>query len=161
MLKALKRSGHPLFVGSLMLALIQLSSCGSKDTTATTASAYDTLWTNVFDGKCKDCHGVTNNTKTFGGPDMRTKDTFYSNLVAKKGSDYPDWDTFQSVRSSCNTASFIAKGDATNSLVATIFQDSPTVPCVVKSHMTPEQSLTISADNLASLKSWINSGAAQ
>ncbi len=145
--------------------VIQFSACGAKDAekTASSNGAFDLLWTNVFADSCGTCHGVESNSNTAGGPDLRTKATFHSNLVNKKPSDYADWTIFKSTKVACAAISFVNPAASTQSLLVAIFDSTVSedlAPCQVKSHLTPDQNITISADNLTSLKSWIDAGAA-
>ena len=91
---------------------------------------------------------------------MRTKDAFYSQLVSKERLNYPVWDSLQTNRADCLSYGFITPGDASKSLVVAVLDPSAS-PGTVKSHLTPPQSLSISAKSLESLKTWINNGAAQ
>jgi hypothetical protein len=141
--------------------LMGVLSCGKKDATTDYNDAdanFESLWTNVFSDRCGTCHGVTSNSNTLGGPDMRSKESFYTNLVNKTGADYPNWDALQINRADCLSYAFIKPGQAQQSLVVAVF-DSSVAPCIVKSHLTPPQSLGISAGSLTSLKSWISNGA--
>lgn len=150
--------------GIFVMWLGLLSGCGNKDDkTGASGDAeanYTSLWTNVFADRCGTCHGVDTNSNTLKGPDMRTKEVFYSQLVGKKGSDYNGWDTFQTNRVDCLGSYFIESGAASKSLVVAVL-DSSVAPCTVKSHLEPPQSISISATSLANLKTWIDKGAVQ
>jgi cytochrome c553 len=144
--------------------VVQFSGCGSKDAEKNAASnaEFDALWTNVFADSCGTCHGVATNSNTAGGPDLRTKATFHSNLVSKKPSDYAEWAIFKSTKVACASTSFVAPAASAKSLLVAIFDATVSAalsPCQVKSHLTPDQNITISDANLTSLKSWIDAGA--
>jgi len=145
-----------------LASFVLVSACSHEDekTKTTTEATYDSLWNNVFADRCGTCHGVTTKSETLGGPDMRTKDAFYANLVNKKGNDYPDWYTFQSIRSDCLSYSFIAPGLPAKSLIVAVF-DPASAPCTVKSHTESPQSIPLSSEDLASLKTWITNGASK
>jgi hypothetical protein len=143
----------------ILASIITFTACGNDDSTKTsTADAdYKMLWTDVFATRCGSCHGA-DNTDTLGGPDMRTQDSFHSGMVRKKGSDYPDWRTFQTNRVDCLNVPFISPGNPTQSLVVAIF-DSTVTPCTVTSHTEPPQSINITSTQLTTLKNWITNGA--
>jgi hypothetical protein len=144
-----------------LASVVLLSACSQEDKAKTTTEAtYDSLWTNVFADHCGSCHGVMTNSNTLGGPDMRTKDAFYANMINKKGTDYPEWDTFQTNRSDCMSFPFISAGLPERSLIVAIF-DPSSAPCTVKSHRESPQSISLSSDDLASLKTWITNGASK
>lgn len=151
-----------IFAGLLIVG--QISACGPKEETAAVGNAaFDALWTNVFADSCGTCHGVSSNTGTLGGPDLRTKATFHSNFVSKKPSDYPDWTTFKSTKVACAEISFVSPSNSAKSLLVAVFDSTvgdTLSPCQVKSHLTPDQSITISDAEVTNLKSWIDSGAA-
>jgi hypothetical protein len=145
----------------IVLVMTTVTSCGKEDEKKKepeTDAAFAGLWNDVFANRCGTCHGVTSNTDTLGGPDMRTQDAFHAGMVNKKGSDYPNWDTFQTNRVDCLAIPFITPGNPNQSLLVAIF-DSTVKPCTIKSHTEPPQSISMSAAQLASLKSWITSGA--
>jgi len=139
-----------------------LISCGSSnDSKGTSSDAnFQSLWTNTFEPRCGTCHGVSSNIDTVGGPDMRTQDAFHSGLVSKKGSDYPNWETFQNLRADCLNYAFVSPGNPSQSLLVAIF-DSSVTPCTVKNHGEPPQSTSITSDQLTLLKTWITNGAAR
>jgi hypothetical protein len=149
-----------------LASFVLVSACSKEDekttttTTTTTEATYDSLWNNVFADRCGTCHGVTTKSETFGGPDMRTKDSFYANMINKKGTDYPEWDTFQNNRADCLSFSFIAPGLPGKSLLVAVF-DPASAPCTVKSHTESPQSIPLSSEDLASLKTWITNGASK
>jgi mono/diheme cytochrome c family protein len=108
--------------------LVTLTACGKDDekTEPETNAQFNSLWSDVFATRCGSCHGVSN-TDTLNGPDMRTQDAFHSGLVNKKGTDYPDWDTFQTNRVDCLNIPFISPGNPSQSLIVAIFDDSVTM----------------------------------
>jgi hypothetical protein len=144
-----------------LFAVLALNACGNDDSskTSTGDANYNQLWTDVFSTRCGSCHGASN-TDTLGGPDMRTQDAFHSGMVGKKGSDYPDWDTFQTNRADCLDVPFISAGNPSQSLLVAIF-DNSVAPCNVKSHTEPPQSIALTSTQLATLKNWITNGAAR
>ena len=156
----------------LSTSMLLLLSCGQEEKTAATSpcasadpivadASFSSLWTNVFSGRCGTCHGVTTNTGTLGGPDMRTKAAFYAQLVGKTINDYKDWDQAQSARVGCLDTPMIKGTDAANSLVVAVLDPSVTIDgCTIKPHKEPPQSICISNGSLENLKKWINSGAA-
>ncbi len=143
----------------ILASIITFNACGNDDSTknSTADADYTMLWTDVFATRCGSCHGA-GNTDTLGGPDMKTQDSFHSGMVSKKGSDYPDWDTFQTNRADCLNVPFISPGNPSQSLVVAIF-DSTVTPCTVKSHTEPPQSIAITSTQLTTLKNWITNGA--
>ncbi len=145
----------------ISISFLFLIGCGDEKKTAevTTATAdYASLWTNVF-ATCGGCHGVTSNSETLGGPDLRTKDGAYQALVGVKGSTYSAWDTFVKNRKACSAESFIAAGSAATSLVVAVLDSSLDLgDCVVVNHVDTRK-VNVSAANLAVLKQWINAGA--
>jgi len=162
-----------LKVGLSFILILGLSACGSdkkseEDTTpcasanAIVAEAtYASLWTNVFSGRCGTCHGV-GATGTAGGPDMRTKEAFYANLVGKTVNDYADWDQAQITLGSCLTTPLINSGKSSESLVVAVLDAAAvSVGCTVKPHKEPPQNVCISNGSLANLKKWIDNGAPQ
>ncbi len=139
----------------------EAGTCESSQTAVTTAS-FDQLWTHVFSKQCTACHGVASDTQTANGPDMQTADAFYTSLVGKKGTDYPNWRTFQDNRERCESSSFIQSGNANLSMVTAVLDSSVTLgECRVKYHVESPQNVCITAGNLAKLKEWINAGAAR
>ena len=142
-----------------LASIITLNACGNDDSSTTSAgdADYTLLWTDVFATRCGSCHGA-GNTDTLSGPDMRTQDSFHSGMVSKKGTDYPDWDTFQTNRADCLNVPFISPANPSQSLVVAIF-DSTVTPCTVKSHTEPPQSIAITSTQLTTLKNWITNGA--
>ena len=144
-----------------LVAIIALNACGNDDSskTSTGDADYATLWTDVFSTRCGSCHGASN-TDTLGGPDMRTQDAFHSGMVGKKGSDYPDWDTFQNNRADCMNVPFISAGNPSQSLLVAIF-DNSVAPCTVKNHTEPPQSIALTSAQLTTLKTWITNGASR
>lgn len=155
-------SAYMRFSFYAVLSLFWLTlSCGKeeeKKKEPETDATFAGLWNDVFANRCGTCHGVTSNTDTLGGPDMRTQDAFHAGMVNKKGADYPNWDTFQTNRVDCLAIPFINPGNPNQSLLVAIF-DSTVKPCTIKSHTEPPQSISMSAAQLASLKSWITSSA--
>lgn len=150
----------PVFYRLLILASIfTFNACGNDDSanTSTGDADFNLLWSDVFATRCGSCHGA-GNTDTMGGPDMRTQDSFHSGMVSKKGTDYPDWDTFQTNRADCLNVPFISPGSPSQSLVVAIF-DSTVTPCNVKSHTEPPQSIDLTSTQLTTLKNWITNGA--
>ncbi|WP_141733652.1 hypothetical protein [Oligoflexus tunisiensis] len=159
-----------LKVGLSLLFALGLSACGSdskEEDAAPCASAnavvaeatFDSLWTNVFSGRCGTCHGV-NATGTLGGPDLRTQEAFHANLVGKTVNDYPDWDQAQITLGGCLTTPLINAGKSSESLVVAVLDASAvSVGCTVKPHKDPPQSICISDGSLANLKKWIDNGA--
>jgi|GEM_PF-2523872 hypothetical protein len=145
-----------------------LTACGDdkKDEPkiVTASPNFDSLWTTVFENRCSTCHSpAAGNEQTRGGPDLSTKETFYAALVGKVGRDYPDWTTFTKNRGTCASVSFIKAGDAANSMVVAIL-DSSVAPCRVYDHVdtgqVPKETVA-TPGNIAALKQWINTGAAQ
>lgn len=143
-----------------LMALVLVVGCGTdtKEDATTSASTYDKLWDSTF-SRCGSCHGA-GSSDTLGGPDLGSKSTFRDALVGKKGSDYPDWQTFQVNRESCLAISFIAASDSARSLVVAIFDSAvASALCEVKAHDQAPQSVTMSDSTLATLKQWIDEGA--
>lgn len=136
-------------------------SCDSSQKAVATAS-FAELYTNVFGPQCGACHGAGTNTGTAGGPNMKTADSFYAEVVGKKGTDYPDWDTYQKNREGCLTYDLINKGSAAQSVVTSILDSSVSLSgCTVKYHRDSPQSVCITAGNLSKLKEWMNAGASR
>ncbi|RZA17641.1 MAG: hypothetical protein EOP10_22360 [Proteobacteria bacterium] len=168
---------HPVRAVISGLMLFVLVSCGGSSSEddapvagtcassqATVASAtFNELWTNVFSNQCGSCHGVATDSTTLGGPDMRSANAFYSGLVGKKGSDYPNWDTYQDNRPGCLNSQFIQSGNANQSLITAILDTSVSITgCTVKFHRNEApQNVCITDANLVKLKEWINAGAAR
>ncbi len=148
--------------GVFFVLLIGLASCGKEEDdeelTVPLAATYDSMWANVFSGRCNTCHAPGKDSGTAGGPDMSTKDSFYTQLVGKKGSDYPAWDTFVKNRDSCKSFEFINEGAADQSLLVSVLSDSAPV-CTVKNHLEGPQNVVMSAQVFTLLKEWINKGA--
>jgi cytochrome c5 len=136
-----------------------VNSCESSQA-AVTAATFNELYTKVLGSQCAACHGPGNDSGTAGGPDMRTADKFYEQVVGKKGSDYPDWDTFQKNREGCLAYDLINKGSAAESVLVSVLDRSVKPSgCDVKVHLDVPQSVCITTGNLAKLKEWINAGA--
>jgi hypothetical protein len=155
----------------LASSMLLLLSCGKEEKTADSPCAsadaivadasFSSLWTNVFSGRCGSCHGVTSNTGTLGGPDMRTKEAFYAQVVGKTINDYKAWDQAQNIRAGCLDTPLVKDSDAANSLVVAVLDPSVTIAgCTIKSHKEAPQSICISNGSLVNLKKWINNGAA-
>lgn len=139
-----------------------LISCGGSedsDSTAAVSANFDSLWSNVFEVRCAGCHAPgAGNSQTSGGPDLSTKDGFYTAFFNVKGSAYPSWTTFKNNRADCLDKAFIAPSNAGASLLVGIF-DPANAPCTVVDHREPPQSVPMTTDTLAALKAWINAGA--
>ena len=164
-----------LKVGLFLFLIPALWSCGGSsdkktdDSTpcasanAVTAEAtFDSLWTNVFSSRCGSCHGVSTNSDTLGGPDLRTKDAFHASLVGLTLANYDNWETAQQTLGGTCTAKFIAAGSAKDSLVVAILDESVSISgCKVKNHLIDPQSICISSGSLANLKKWIDNGASK
>lgn len=165
---------HQQYLTLVVLGLsFLLTHCGgdSKDSAATSnscdtsqasvaAATYSELWDNVFKSQCGSCHGPGTDTKTVGGPDMRTKDKFHSELVEKTGNDYPEWDTYQKNRADCLDFNFIKSGSSKDSVVTAVLDDSIKLSgCTIKSHIDAPQSVCLTASNKSKLKEWIDDGA--
>lgn len=157
-------SAYMRFSFYAVLSLFWLTlSCGKEDEKKKepeTDATFAGLWNDVFANRCGTCHGVSSNIDTAGGPDMRTQDALHAGMLNKKGTDYPNWDTFQTNRGACVDVPFINPGNPNQSLLVAIF-DSSVKPCSTNLliHTEPPQSIPMSAAQLASLKSWITSGA--
>jgi hypothetical protein len=160
-------------VGLSLVFVLGLSACGSdkkEEDTSPCASAnaivadasYASLWANVFSGRCGTCHGAAA-TGTLGGPDMRTKDAFYAQVVGKTINDYPDWDQAQVTKVGCLDTPLIKAGKSSESLVVAVLDASAvTIGCTVQPHREqPPQNICISNGSLAALKKWIDNGAPQ
>lgn len=159
-------------VGLSLIFALGLSACGSdkkEEDTSPCASAnaivadatYASLWANVFSGRCGSCHGVAA-TGTVGGPDMRTRDTFYAQLFGKTINDYQDWDQAQITVKDCLTTPLINAGKSSESLVVAVLDPTVLANCGVKPHREqPPQNICISNGSLAALKKWIDNGAPQ
>jgi hypothetical protein len=148
--------------GFIAMVGVVLISCSSEDKseTAATLAPYDDLWTNVFSKQCGTCHGPGTDSKTAGGPDLRTSEKFYEQLVGKTGDDYPDWDTYQKNRADCLSFNFIKASSAAESVVMAILDTSVSLDgCTIKSHLDAPQSVSISDAYKTKLKTWINDGA--
>lgn len=145
--------------GLALACLLTFVACGNDDSEKSSGgtSEYTALWNDVFSVRCGSCHGVAA-IGTQGGPDMRTKDAFYDGMFNKKGSDYPNWDTFQNNRENCNPVAFISPGKPSESMLVAIF-DSSVTPCTVINHKEPDQSIPLTSAQLTSLKTWITNGA--
>ncbi len=151
------------FLG-VLLSVVWLNACGTetKETAAngTATADYASLWTQVF-SRCGGCHGVSSNTETEGGPDLRTQAGAYSALVGVKGSAYSSWTTFQRLRSECAGKAFIQAGSAKDSMVVAVLDSSVSLgSCAVVNHQATGK-VNVSAANLAVLKQWIDAGAKQ
>lgn len=159
-------------VGLTLVFILGLSSCGSDKkeedtspcaaTNAIVAEAnYASLWANVFSGRCGTCHGAQA-TGTLGGPDMRTKEAFYEQLVGKTINSYPNWDQAQDTKVGCLDVPLINAGNSAASLVVAVLDPSLSVGCTVQPHREqPPQNICISNGSLAALKKWIDNGAPQ
>lgn len=149
--------------GMLAASLFGLVSCGKEDEDETAsvplAATYESLWSNLFSGRCNTCHAPGKNLETANGPDMSTKDSFYAALVNKKGSDYPQWETFSNNRESCASFNFIKPNDAAGSMVVGVL-DIDNAPCTVLDHQETGKVSTTS-EIVTLLKDWINKGAAR
>jgi hypothetical protein len=167
---------HPVREAALGLTLFILASCGGSNSSdapvagtcdssqATVASAtFDELWTKVFSNQCGSCHGVTTDSSTRGGPNLKTADAFYTALVGKKASDYLEWDTYQDNRQGCHNYQFIRPESANQSVITAILDSSVSLPgCTVKYHRNESpQNVCITDANLVKLAEWINAGAAR
>lgn len=136
-------------------------SCESSQATVATAS-FNELWTNVFSKQCTGCHGIATDSTTVGGPNMQTADAFYNGMVGKRGTDYPQWRTFQDNRPGCVNTQFIQSGNANQSMITAILDSSVSISgCTVKYHGDAPQNVCITAGNLAKMKEWITAGAAR
>lgn len=151
-----------LLSGLLGASLFGLVSCGKEEdeeASVPLAATYDSLWANLFGGRCGTCHAPGKDSGTDGGPDLSTKDGFYAALVGKKGSDYPDWETFSNNRKDCLTFQFIKPNDAANSLVPAVL-DTSAAPCTVLDHQETGR-VTTTSEIVTLLKEWINKGASR
>lgn len=155
-----------------LLLLVSLWSCGSssdktEDTSPCAAAnsivaeaTYSSLWSNVFSGRCGTCHGAAA-TGTLDGPDMRTKEAFYANVVGKATTDYKDWDDANITLKDCLSTAFIKPGSSAQSVVVGTLDATVSLGCTPKPHKDPPQNICISNGSLAALKKWIDNGAAQ
>ncbi len=140
---------------------------GCSDTlTGKVEPTYTSLWDNLFNGCGVNCHSPSASDGTEAGPDMSSKSAFYNNLVGKSVSvDYASW---ASVRTgNCNSAKFIAAGNANASTVAaSLIQSvsdtlSANQSCVTAYSVHEADKVTLSdADLISALQDWINQGAA-
>lgn len=144
---------------TIAVSLSIFQACGSDDITETGGSAYDQLWTSLFEN-CGTCHGA-GFAGTVGGPDLSDKSSFISALSGKKGSDFPSWDTFNANRQACLDQQFLVPGDASSSMLLAIFSPSAasSVNCSVDDHTSIPQNLSVSSSVLEDLTDWINAGA--
>ncbi len=147
--------------GLLASSWILLISCGSSEDSAKTdtkvTATYASLWTNLFSSSCVGCHGPGKDQGTINGPDMRTQDSFFAQVVGKKTSDYPDWASVQK-KADCDGKYLIQAGNAADSLVVGVL-DADNAPCTLVDHSQSPQLVKYTADTLAALKEWINAGA--
>ncbi len=162
------------FVASFLVSafILILESCGgsssSNDTpaagscssqAAVETASYDELWTKVFSGQCGSCHGGGEDTKTVGGPDLQTQDSFYTGLFGKKAGDYPEWVVYNA-KSGCADYNFIKGGDASASVLTAVLDSGTALSgCATLLHTGSPVNACITTGNLAKLKDWINAGA--
>lgn len=153
-----RRGLRRLMIFAFVGAALALTRCGELPDLE--QSRYDRLWNDVLN-RCGACHGA-GTSGTDGGPDMTTQDLFHSESVGKTGNDYPDWRTFHTNRPECADIPFIDPGNAANSLVVAVLDDSVAAgldPCVVKDHTEPPENIAVTAGTLSELEAWIDDGA--
>ncbi len=154
--------GLVLSCGSDTKKTEEAAPCASADSIVAEAT-FASLWTNVFDARCGSCHGASA-LGTEGGPDLRTRETFLSQLKGKTvAADYKDWFTARSnLDDECQTTPIIKAEAASASLLVAIFDATAvSLKCKVKAHKLAPQNICISNGSLANLKKWIDNGAAQ
>ncbi len=142
----------------LALSIIVLVGCGTEEESDT--ASYSSLWESSFRGCGLHCHSPDSANGTENGPDMTTKDKFYSNLVGKSLQDFPDW----SKDGNCDSVDFITPGDAAkSSLPASLIQSfsddlSALLNCTSSFNLHAVNNIIINDQN--GLISWIDAGAA-
>ena len=133
--------------------------CSSANGIVADAS-FNSLWTNVFQNRCGSCHG-TGGSGTKDGPDMRTQDSFYNNLLSKNASNFQSW-TELLIKDECAAYGFIDPNHANKSLIVAVLDPALSLgACKVKPHKEAPQKICLSDGSLANLKKWIDNGAAK
>ncbi|MBF0470445.1 MAG: hypothetical protein HQL48_03630 [Gammaproteobacteria bacterium] len=155
-----------LYSPLLLLLIFSIGGCGSGDDEADSGSSSTTptltsLWESSFSGCGLNCHSASAADSTENGPNLTTKSSFYSSLVNRQASDYPNW----LKNGNCDQVKFITPGDAANSsLLASLDQGyadtlGATYNCTPSINLHRAISVSLSAANRDNLVTWINSGA--
>lgn len=136
-------------------AILLIHGCAKQE------SKYDKLWDDLFSSCGPGCHSP-NGTQS-DGPDMSSKDSFYTNLVNKTPSDF----SWFPRTGDCNDVKFINPGSANSSLVVSSLIEEVSDTLAAANNCTSAYSLHVAEqaniDNNSGLKSdlisWVNDGA--
>ena len=97
---------------SVSLVALVMFGCAKKDEKDT----YSYLWDNKFSSCGLACHNTGASDGSQNGPDLSSKDKFYTNLVNRSVSgNYASW---TGRTGNCNAVKFIKPNDANNSTLA-------------------------------------------
>ncbi len=150
-------------VGVLGLASVVLVGCsGGDSTTSKPEPTLSSLWNAKFSSCGLNCHSPDASDGTENGPDLRSKDSFYTQLVGKNvNRDFPLWATVKS--GNCNDIDFIAPGNPRGSTLVTSLVQSYSInqtTCTSSYNLHEVNRVTISNQDLIdALVTWINAGA--
>ncbi len=151
------------FVGSGVLGLAILATTSCTEVTTEVEPTLTSLWENGLNSCYLNCHSPTGDGHLELGPDLSTKQKFYTNLVNKTAAvDYPVWTTWRT--GSCNDVRFISPGSAANStLVGSLNQqyadNIAASGCVMTYSIHSNLKVAVSQEVFDALVTWINDGA--
>lgn len=157
------------WVSIFIAGLVCLPACDRDDSSdnrqeETTSASFSSIYSNVLNTYCQDCHGTTGNAAIEGSMNFDSQETAYSEVQNTLGS-FTNWTSSISRQSGCDDYKIVESGNADRSLLLGSIDQSTydkllALGCTTSLSIHQTNNATLDEATIEVIKTWINNGAA-